>query len=100
MPDPLLQEKVELTKGKHSYSYDPSGFEREHEDFTFPVFSIDDLIIRVDIPHISKGAAHMVCECEDYRERERRFYTGETYKWHQKSIPDFGWDCVATCTHP
>jgi len=89
---------VQLTKGSHAYSYDPSGFQIKRGDYTFPVFTIDDVVIRVDIPHEAEGAAYMVCDCDDYKERYRRFQAGKTYKKQQK-MPDFGWDCVATCGH-
>ncbi len=99
MTQHLLKEKIELRKAKHTYSYDPSGFERAQEDYTFPVFTIDDLVIRVDIPHEAEGQAHMVCDCDDYAEKYRKFQAGESYKRQQEKDPDFGWYCVATCEH-
>ena len=94
--DITLKDGLKLEKGKHSYTFNPSGLHRGADET--PVFYVDGTPLSVRNIHNFLRASHLVCGCEDYNERERRFYAGETYKKQQKGC-DFGWDCVATCHH-
>ncbi|MFH1307268.1 MAG: hypothetical protein ABIH72_00260 [archaeon] len=96
----ILQEKFEFEKGKHKYAFEPEGFNSKNEDGNYPVFMVDNKIILLDesLSNTYEGCAFLVCDCDDYQERMQRFESEESYKSLQSS-PDFGWDCVATCSH-
>jgi len=99
MGDRILTARFELSKGKHLYVFDPAGFDKEVDERS-PVFEVDNRVLSVDeaLDRAYEGCDYLVCGCEDYQERERRFDAGESYKWFQDN-PEFGWDCVATCNH-
>ncbi len=101
----ILKESFELRKGKHLYVFDPSGFDNkrlgeEDDPMGSPVFYLDDrLICAFEESAVAiEGPVYLICGCDDYKERERKFDAGETYK-KQRYIEDFEWDCVATCEH-
>ena len=54
------------------YTFDPAGFDKEEP---FPVFGVDNVIIGVNevLADALEGNAYLICGCEDYNKRERKY---------------------------